>query len=51
MTIYEVYEQKLQRYEKGLLKEEEWKDFCEYVLDRLLEENKDILEFMKNEEW
>ena len=47
ITTEEKYIEKYQQYCKGEISQEKWYEFCAFVLDFLMEENKDILKTLK----
>ena len=41
------YDKKFQEFKDGKVSEEEWKEYCTVVLEKLLENNKEVLERLK----
>ena len=50
MTTEKKYNEKYQQYIDGEITLEEWQEFCTFLLELLLEDNKNILKRLK-EEW
>ena len=44
------YEATLERYCKGQMKDYQWKDYCDRVLEDLIELNKDVLVRLKEKQ-
>ncbi len=50
MTTEQVYNKKYEQFCKGEISNEEWHEFCAFVLELLMEENADVLKNLK-EKW
>ena len=35
-------------YENGMIDDQDWKEFCEIFIENLMEENKNVLDRLKN---
>ena len=43
----ETYQQMQQQFQTGQITEQQWKDFCMTVLEKLMQQNKDVFERLK----
>ena len=43
----EQYQQMQQQFQTGQITEQQWKDFCMTVLEKLMVQNKDVFERLK----
>ena len=49
--MLEKYNEKLDLYNRGLMNDERWNEFCMLCLEQLINNNKNILEKMQEEIW
>lgn len=43
----ENYDRKFQEFKNGKISKEDWKEYCAVILDKLLEDNKEIFKRLK----